>query len=79
MLAMNHLIKRRLLYLVPVASTRLYFSNYDAPVKPPACTTVLRSRFGHLQGSSGYGHVHQVSARLSLLFDSLLIFTKRHT
>ena len=76
MLAMNHLIKRRLLYLVPVASTRLYFSNYDAPVKPPACTTVIRSRFGLLQGSSGHGHLHQVHARLGLLFDLLLIFTQ---
>ncbi|CAL5225933.1 g8728 [Coccomyxa viridis] len=62
---MNHLIKRRLLYLVPVASTRLYFSNYDAPVKPPACTTVLRSRFSLLRSSSGHGPVHQVSLRIA--------------
>ena len=68
MLAMNHLFQRRLLYLVPVASTRLYFSNNDVPVKPTACSTVLRSRLGCLQNGYSRAHVHQVRDQLSLLF-----------
>lgn len=70
MLVMNQVLKRRLLYLVPVASTRLYFSNSDCPVRPPACSTILCSRFGLFQHGSDRAHIHQVHAPSSSFLSS---------
>ena len=63
MLVMNHVLKRRLLYLVPVASTRLYFSDSQCPVRPPPCSTILRSRLGCFQYGYDRARIHQVHAR----------------
>ncbi len=64
MLAMNGKLGKRLLYLVPVAATRLSCNSNDIPVGPPASGILLRSKLGSLHNGSVRGHLYQVCKAL---------------
>ena len=75
MLAMNGKLGKRLLYLVPVAATRLGTNSNDIPVGPPAGSFLLRSKFGSLHSGSNRGHLHQVCRLLECPSNSSVVST----
>ena len=63
MLALNGKLGRRLMYLIPVASSRLSANSKEQPLNPPAGSIALRTPFGAVRFASTRGSAHQVSER----------------
>ena len=66
MLALNGKLGRRLMYLIPVASSRLSINSKEQPLCPPAGSIALRTPFGAVQLASTRGSTHQVPKRMQI-------------
>ena len=64
MLALNGKLGRRLMYLIPVASSRLSINSKEQPLCPPAGSIALRTPFGAVRLASTRGSTHQVPKRM---------------